>query len=158
MFIESSAQISRFTMLKRFPVPRNFKLSSKSRIERGKTWPAPAGATRIKKFDIYRYDPDTSKNPRIDTYEVDLDDLRADGSGCAYQDQERDRFYAYLPPLLPRRHLRLMFNEYRWHELVGLHAVHIRHRGARNDLSSQPSKSRSRTWCPTSHIFMHSTA
>ena len=74
MFIESSAQISRFTMLKRFPVPRNFKLSSESRVERGKTWSAPANARRIKKFDIYRYDPDTRQNPRIDTYEVDVDD------------------------------------------------------------------------------------
>ena len=63
----------RVTVLKRFPVPRNFNVSSESRIERGKTWPAPAGATRVKKFEIYRYDPDSGQNPRIDTYEVDLD-------------------------------------------------------------------------------------
>ena len=60
-------------MLKRFPLPRNFNVSSKSRLERGKTWPAPAGATRVKRFEIYRYDPDSGQNPRIDTYEVDLD-------------------------------------------------------------------------------------
>jgi hypothetical protein len=32
-------------------VPRNFGMSPSSRIERGKTWPAPAGATRVKKFE-----------------------------------------------------------------------------------------------------------
>src|SRR5450759_4108426 len=33
----------------------------------------PDGAIRVKKFEVYRYDPDSDKNPRIDTYEVDLD-------------------------------------------------------------------------------------
>jgi succinate dehydrogenase / fumarate reductase iron-sulfur subunit len=27
----------------------------------------------VKKFEIYRYEPDSGRNPRIDTYEVDLD-------------------------------------------------------------------------------------
>ena len=39
----------------------------------GKTFKAPAGATRIKTFKIYRWDPDVGGNPRIDSYEVDLD-------------------------------------------------------------------------------------
>jgi len=73
MLIKSSDQLPSVTLLKRFPVPRNFGVSARSRIERGKTWPAPAGATRIRKFEIYRYDPESGKNPRIDTYEVDLD-------------------------------------------------------------------------------------
>ena len=29
---------------------------------------------RVKQFDVYRYDPDTESNPRIDTFQVDLDD------------------------------------------------------------------------------------
>jgi len=41
---------------------------------RGKTWPAPAGATRVKAFEIYRYDPGSGENPRIETFVVDLDD------------------------------------------------------------------------------------
>ncbi len=57
MIIKSSDQLPRVTLLKRFPVPRNFGVSPASRIERGKTWPAPAGATRIRKFEIYRYGP-----------------------------------------------------------------------------------------------------
>ena len=74
MIIESSDQVSRFTLLKRFPVPRNFKVTPESRIETGRTWPAPAGATRVKAFEIYRYDPDSGANPRLDTFHVDLDD------------------------------------------------------------------------------------
>jgi succinate dehydrogenase / fumarate reductase iron-sulfur subunit len=45
-----------------------------SRIDRGKTWPAPAGVVRVKSLEIYRYDPDSGGNPRLDTFEVDLDD------------------------------------------------------------------------------------
>jgi succinate dehydrogenase/fumarate reductase cytochrome b subunit len=73
MFIRSSDQLPRVTALKRFPVPRNFNVSTESRIERGKTWHARADATHVKKFEIYRYDPDSGQNPRIDTYEVALD-------------------------------------------------------------------------------------
>ena len=74
MIIESSNQVPRATLLKRFPVPRNFGVTPESRIDRGKTWPAPAGAVRLKSFEIYRYEPDSGKNPRLDTFEVDLDD------------------------------------------------------------------------------------
>jgi succinate dehydrogenase / fumarate reductase iron-sulfur subunit len=61
-------------MLKRFPVPRNLGVSPNSRIVQGRTWPAPAGAARLKSFEIYRYEPDSGENPRLDTFEVDLDD------------------------------------------------------------------------------------
>ena len=73
MLIRSSDQVPTATVLKRFPVPRNFEVSPESRIERGKTWHATAGKTRLKKFDIYRYDPDSGQNPHVDTFEVDLD-------------------------------------------------------------------------------------
>ena len=74
MIIESSDQVPRVTVLKRFPLPRNFGVSSESRIKQGRTWPAPAGAVRVKSFEIYRYEPDSGENPRLDTFEVDLDD------------------------------------------------------------------------------------
>ncbi len=74
MIIRSSDQVPRVTALKRFPVPRNFGVSPESRIEKGKTWSAPSGAARAKSFEIYRYDPDSGDNPRLDTFEVDLDD------------------------------------------------------------------------------------
>lgn len=74
MIVESSDQVPRVTLLKRFPVPRNLGVAPKSRISRGKTWPAAPAATRVKTIEIYRYNPDSSVNPRLDTFEVDLDD------------------------------------------------------------------------------------
>ena len=74
MIIDSSDEVPRTTLLARFPLPRNFAVSSGSRIGRGRTWPAPAAARRVKTFEIYRYDPDSGGNPRLDTFEVDLDD------------------------------------------------------------------------------------
>ena len=50
-----------------------FTLPANLKIKNGKTHKAPDGATNIKKFKIYRYDPDLGENPRTDTYEVDLD-------------------------------------------------------------------------------------
>jgi succinate dehydrogenase / fumarate reductase iron-sulfur subunit len=51
-----------------------FSLPKNSKVTAGKTYPKPAGARRTKKFKIYRWDPDTGANPRLDTYELDLDD------------------------------------------------------------------------------------
>ncbi|MEA3043966.1 MAG: succinate dehydrogenase / fumarate reductase, iron-sulfur subunit [Sphingomonadales bacterium] len=50
-----------------------FTLPKNSRIRKGKTHAAPAGAARTRSFRIYRYDPDSGENPRYDTFEVDLD-------------------------------------------------------------------------------------
>ena len=50
-----------------------FALPAHSKIKPGKTFPAPAGAKRIRAFKIYRWDPDTGGNPRMDTYNIDLD-------------------------------------------------------------------------------------
>jgi len=74
MIITASDQVPRATLFKRFPVPRNFGVAPESRIGLGKAWAAPTGARRIKSFEIYRYDPEAAGNPRLDTFEVDLDD------------------------------------------------------------------------------------
>jgi succinate dehydrogenase / fumarate reductase, iron-sulfur subunit len=50
-----------------FTLPRN------SKVGKGQHFKALAGATKIRTFQIYRYDPDSGQNPRTDTYEVDLD-------------------------------------------------------------------------------------
>ncbi len=50
-----------------------FALPRDSKVRSGKTHAAPAGATRIKRFKVYRWDPDEGENPRLDTYEIDLD-------------------------------------------------------------------------------------
>ena len=51
----------------------DFRLPKNSRITKGKDHKADASATRVKKFKIYRYDPDSGENPRYDNFEVDLD-------------------------------------------------------------------------------------
>ena len=43
------------------------------RPQEGKSFPAPPGAKRVKTFRIYRWDPDQGGNPRIDSYDIDLD-------------------------------------------------------------------------------------
>ena len=50
-----------------------FRLPANSRVKQGKTYPAAAGATNVRRFVVYRYDPDSGQNPSLDTYEVDLD-------------------------------------------------------------------------------------
>jgi succinate dehydrogenase / fumarate reductase, iron-sulfur subunit len=50
-----------------------FKLPANSIIGKGKTYYAGAGAKNIKRFQVYRWDPDSGENPRMDTYEVDMD-------------------------------------------------------------------------------------
>ncbi|MBK8907244.1 MAG: succinate dehydrogenase iron-sulfur subunit [Rhodospirillales bacterium] len=48
-------------------------LPANSRVRDGKSFPAPAGAKKVKRFKIYRYNPDSGDNPRLDTFDVDLD-------------------------------------------------------------------------------------
>ena len=50
-----------------------FVLPPNSRVQPGKVHKAPSGAKNVKNFKIYRYDPDSGANPRLDTYEIDLD-------------------------------------------------------------------------------------
>lgn len=51
-----------------------FTLPKNAQIKPGKTWPKPQGATNLREFKVYRYDPDSGDNPRTDTYYVDRDD------------------------------------------------------------------------------------
>lgn len=50
-----------------------FTLPKNSKIQQGKTYSNAEGATNSKTFRIYRWEPDSGENPRIDTYEIDLD-------------------------------------------------------------------------------------
>ena len=56
-----------------------FLLPKNSRVKRGRRFPAPQsadanGSRSIRRFKIYRYDPDSGDNPRVDRYEVDMND------------------------------------------------------------------------------------
>lgn len=48
-----------------------FVLPAKSRVREGRTHSAPAGTKQVKRIRVYRYDPDTGDNPRIDNFEID---------------------------------------------------------------------------------------
>ena len=50
-----------------------FILPKNSRIKKGKTIAAANGAKHKRIFRVYRWDPDSGKNPSMDTYEIDLD-------------------------------------------------------------------------------------
>ena len=49
-------------------------LPKNSRVTPGKTRPRPAHAIHGREFRVYRWNPEDGKNPRMDTYFVDLDD------------------------------------------------------------------------------------
>ena len=51
-----------------------FVLPKNSRVRKGKHHPAAAGAKDPRRFKVYRWNPDDGRNPRLDTYELDLDD------------------------------------------------------------------------------------
>jgi succinate dehydrogenase / fumarate reductase iron-sulfur subunit len=51
-----------------------FTLPANSKVGVGKTFPAPQGAKDVRAFKIYRWDPDSGQNPRLDTYQIDLAD------------------------------------------------------------------------------------
>jgi succinate dehydrogenase / fumarate reductase iron-sulfur subunit len=51
-----------------FTLPKNSVVRKDGRV-----FKAPAGAVRVRVFKIYRYDPDANENPRLDTYEVEMD-------------------------------------------------------------------------------------
>src|SRR5258706_16076547 len=52
----------------------DFRLPANSRIDRaaGKVFPAPAGASRVRTFRVYRFDPSTGDRPRVDSYQIDM--------------------------------------------------------------------------------------
>ena len=52
-----------------------FRLPANSRIDKsaGRHHPAPAGAKNVRRFVVYRFDPGSGGNPRLDTYELDMD-------------------------------------------------------------------------------------
>ncbi|MEM7169925.1 MAG: succinate dehydrogenase iron-sulfur subunit [Pseudomonadota bacterium] len=50
-----------------------FALPANSKINTGRTHPAPSGATKTKAFHVYRWNADDGENPQVDTFHVDLD-------------------------------------------------------------------------------------
>ena len=51
-----------------------FNLPDNSKLVEGDYYKTPSKSNYIKNFRVYRWSPDDEKNPRVDTYEVDLND------------------------------------------------------------------------------------
>ncbi|MFT5140413.1 MAG: succinate dehydrogenase / fumarate reductase iron-sulfur subunit [Lysobacterales bacterium] len=50
------------------------RLPKNSRIGKGRHFPAAESAKHTKRFEVYRWDPDLEQTPRVDTFDIDLDD------------------------------------------------------------------------------------
>ena len=50
-----------------FTLPKNSRITRNGREHRA------SGATRVRRFRVYRWDPEAGQNPRYDTFEIDLD-------------------------------------------------------------------------------------
>ncbi len=99
-----------------FTLPKNSKISGKGRVHS-----ADAASGKVKKFKIYRYDPDSGENPRYDKFEVDLDDCGPMVLDALIKIKSGHRPDANLPPVLPRRHLRFLLDEPQRQERPRLH-------------------------------------
>ncbi|WP_455373823.1 succinate dehydrogenase iron-sulfur subunit [Limibacillus halophilus] len=51
-----------------------FALPKNSTIQEGKSWDAASAPKKPKTVKVYRWDPDSGANPRMDSYTIDLDD------------------------------------------------------------------------------------
>ncbi len=52
-----------------------FTLPKNSKVETGKTFAYAEGTTNKKTFQVYRFEPDSGENPRLDSYEINLDNF-----------------------------------------------------------------------------------
>ena len=48
-------------------------LPQNSKVKKGKCFKDKTGSKNLRKVNVYRWDPSTGENPRIDSYEVDMD-------------------------------------------------------------------------------------
>ena len=55
------------TKMATFSLPKNSTITGKARHHASPT------QGKVRKFKVYRYDPDSGENPRYDTFDIDLD-------------------------------------------------------------------------------------
>ena len=108
-------------------LPQEFQGQSRASATRR----AP-GAKHVREFKVYRYDPETGENPRWDTYDVDLDSCGPMVLDALIAIKNDIDFDADLPPLLPRRRLRLVRDEHWRPQHARLHQGHRRIAGRRD--------------------------
>src|SRR5580704_15883913 len=97
-----------------------FTLPANSKIGAGKTWPASPSPKRLRRFSVYRWNPEDSRNPVVDTYSLDLAEC-----GPMVLDAlikiKNEIDTTDLSPLLPRGGMRLLRDEHRRDQHAGLH-------------------------------------
>ena len=60
-----------------------FSLPQNSKILKGKYYIDKNGSNNLKKVNVYRWNPSSNENPRIDTFEVDLNECGTIRTGAA---------------------------------------------------------------------------
>ena len=50
-----------------------FNLPVNSRVKKGKHFEAPKEAENVRRYIVYRYNPDLDENPRMDIFDIDMD-------------------------------------------------------------------------------------
>ena len=114
-----------------------FTLPKNSRIDRGQDLAEAGGRANRARVPRLSLESRRRRAIRASTpITVDLRRLRPDGSRRADLDQEQDRSDADLPPLLPRRRLRLLRHEHRRRQHARLHQGMDDIDGAISDLSA----------------------
>ena len=111
--------------------------SSRCRRIRGSSTADPQGAERrqrVKTFKVYRYDPEGGGNPRLDTFEVDLDDCGPMVLDALIKIKTEQDSSLDLPPLVPRGRVRLVLHEHRRPQHARLHQGDRGHRGRHQGL------------------------
>ena len=61
-----------FHLKKEFTSGSN-KFTKNSEVQKGNYYQDKTGSKNIRKVNVYRWDPSNGENPRVDTYEVDMD-------------------------------------------------------------------------------------
>ena len=62
-------------------------LPENSQVKKGKYFEDKTGSKNLRKVNVYRWDPSTGENPRIDTYEVDMDNCPSKVLDIQYREQ-----------------------------------------------------------------------
>jgi 2Fe-2S iron-sulfur cluster binding domain len=99
-------------------------LPKNSVVAVGNTFIAASGATHVKTFRVYRWSPDDDANPRIDTYEVDLDTCGPMVLDALIKIKNEIDPDADFSAIMPRGSLRFLRDEHRRRQHVGLHQEH----------------------------------
>jgi succinate dehydrogenase / fumarate reductase iron-sulfur subunit len=128
-----------------------FTLPKNSKIMEGQTWPLKhkaKGNKGTRAYRIYRFDPDSGANPRLDNYRS-ISTLRADGSRRADLDQAVRHD---VPAVLSRGRLRLL-------SMNITHQLACTGTGDVTGTSASPLPHRwwSRTWCPPTPSTQHAS-